>query len=147
MKNLPTGQAGDNIKSKLWETAYAASALSGKTWNQIMQKFEKPQPTPLNQNKETLAPQKIEEKLQKQNITRKLNLKKTSVATVIKAISEQKTTEAPQPIKKVGLEIFWKKFLIFSKLYNFSCFYFHLICFSKIFKNNLRCNIIVFYFI
>lgn len=113
MKNLPTGQAGDNIKSKLWETAYAASALSGKTWNQIMQKFEKPQPTPLNQNKETLAPQKIEEKLQKQNITRKLNLKKTSVATVIKAISEQKTTEAPQPIKKSWFRNLLEKILNF----------------------------------
>ena len=76
MKNLPTGQAGDNIKSKLWETAYAASALSGKTWNQIMQKFEKPQPTPLNQNKETLAPQKLKKNYKNKILQENLTLKK-----------------------------------------------------------------------
>lgn len=30
-----------NTESRIWETAYVVSALSGKTWNQIMQKFEK----------------------------------------------------------------------------------------------------------
>jgi len=33
---------GINTESKLWETAYVLTASSLKTWNQIMQKFEKP---------------------------------------------------------------------------------------------------------
>ncbi len=37
------GMKNGDIKSKLWETAYTVTALSGKTWNQIMQKFEKPE--------------------------------------------------------------------------------------------------------
>ncbi|MEK7081158.1 MAG: DUF4430 domain-containing protein [Patescibacteria group bacterium] len=36
------GIKNENTQNKIWETAYVASALSGKTWNQIMQKFEKP---------------------------------------------------------------------------------------------------------
>ena len=35
------GIKNENIQNKLWETIYVVSALSGKTWNQIMQKFEK----------------------------------------------------------------------------------------------------------
>ena len=31
-----------NLNNKIWETAYATSVISGKTWNQIMQKFETP---------------------------------------------------------------------------------------------------------
>ena len=30
-----------DLNTKIWETAYVASALSGKTWNQIMQTFPK----------------------------------------------------------------------------------------------------------
>lgn len=31
-----------SLKNKIWETAYATVAMSGKTWDEIMQKFEKP---------------------------------------------------------------------------------------------------------
>jgi len=31
-----------DLNSRIWETAYALTSLSGKTWNQIMQKFDKP---------------------------------------------------------------------------------------------------------
>jgi len=31
----------ENINNKIWETAYVLSALSGKTWNQTIQKFAK----------------------------------------------------------------------------------------------------------
>lgn len=41
-QDIDGGTKNDDKKSKLWETAYAVTALSGKTWNQIMQKFEKP---------------------------------------------------------------------------------------------------------
>ena len=39
------GMKNENAQNKIWETAYVVTALSGKTWNQIMQKFEK-QKTP-----------------------------------------------------------------------------------------------------
>ncbi|MFA6520386.1 MAG: prenyltransferase/squalene oxidase repeat-containing protein [Candidatus Paceibacterota bacterium] len=35
------GVKDENIKNKIWKTAYVVSALSGKTWNQAMEKFEK----------------------------------------------------------------------------------------------------------
>lgn len=36
------GIKGDNLNNRLWQTAYVLTSLSGKTWNQIMQKIEKP---------------------------------------------------------------------------------------------------------
>lgn len=36
------GIKNENKENKIWETAYVLSALSGKSWNQIMQKFSKP---------------------------------------------------------------------------------------------------------
>jgi hypothetical protein len=42
------GVKDSNMQNKIWETAYVTSALSGKTWNQIMQKFEKEEtPSPV----------------------------------------------------------------------------------------------------
>ncbi len=34
--------ASENINNKIWQTAYVVNVLSGKTWNQIMQKFSTP---------------------------------------------------------------------------------------------------------
>ncbi len=36
------GIKGEELKNRIWETAYALSAYSGKTWNETMQNFEKP---------------------------------------------------------------------------------------------------------
>ena len=35
----------NDVKNKIWETSYAISVLSGRSWNQAMQKFEKPKIT------------------------------------------------------------------------------------------------------
>ncbi|MFA6257335.1 MAG: prenyltransferase/squalene oxidase repeat-containing protein [Candidatus Paceibacterota bacterium] len=35
------GIKDENLQNRIWKTSYVVSALSGKTWNQIMQKFEK----------------------------------------------------------------------------------------------------------
>ena len=35
------GIKNENLKNKIWETAYAITAFSGKTWNEIMYKFYK----------------------------------------------------------------------------------------------------------
>jgi len=39
------GIKGEDINSRIWQTAYVLSALSGKTWNQLMQKYEKVEAT------------------------------------------------------------------------------------------------------
>ncbi len=41
MKNLSFKDNDQNIENQIWETAYALTAYSGKTWDQIMQQFEK----------------------------------------------------------------------------------------------------------
>jgi len=42
-QDIDGGIKGEYLQNRIWETAYVVSALSGKTWNQIMQKFEKPE--------------------------------------------------------------------------------------------------------
>jgi len=32
----------DSLNNKIWETAYALASTSSKTWNEIMQKFDRP---------------------------------------------------------------------------------------------------------
>lgn len=107
MKNLPTGQAGDNINNKIWETSYVASVLSGKTWNQIMQKFEKPEPASLSQDGEisvpqkTDAPKKIIKKIAQKAKTQKIeNLANQNTATVINSLEIKNETKNTEPEKK-----------------------------------------------
>lgn len=78
IQDIDGGIKNENIQNKIWETAYIASALSGKTWNQIMQKFEKP--------KETLAPRKVEDELPKQ-AKEKNNVKK--IIQITKNLNEE----------------------------------------------------------
>jgi len=83
IKNLSTEKEGENIQNKIWETAYVASALSGKTWNQIMQKFEK-------------IEKPIENKIIV-NIPKKILKKEMLTATVINTITPPSiTTETTQ---------------------------------------------------
>jgi hypothetical protein len=80
-----------SMTNKIWETAYVTSALSGKTWNQIMQKFEKP-----------ITPTKIE--FTKKN-TKIQKLKLETTASVINTITNipiplaTNQTETPAPKK------------------------------------------------
>lgn len=83
MQDTDGGIKNENIQNKLWETAYVASILSGKTWNKIMRKFEKP--------KETLVPQKVEEKLPKQAM-KKNNIRES--ALIVK--NSNKKDETPK---------------------------------------------------
>ena len=76
IKNLPA-QANENMQNKIWETAYVVSILSGKTWNQIMQKFEKPKIVPVAETPK--------------NIIKKQKLK--TIATAINAV-----TPSPAPV-------------------------------------------------
>ena len=115
-QDVDGGIKNEYSQSKLWETAYAITALSGKTWNQIMQKFEK-----IEEEIIIKEENKIEKKLQeilillknkkiekeikiikvvniKNNVKKTLknieikekveNLKKENTATVINAIED-----------------------------------------------------------
>lgn len=75
-------QAGVNdsdLNTKIWETEYAVSALSGKTWNQIMQSFGKenlpapvvnpPAPTPKAESTNIVSVKKIEKLVTKNTAT------------------------------------------------------------------------------
>ncbi|MBU0998869.1 terpene cyclase/mutase family protein [Patescibacteria group bacterium] len=64
LQDTDGGIKNEILTNKLWETVYVVSALSGKTWNQIMQKFEKPKlvvkiKTPTTTKVAIKAPEKI----------------------------------------------------------------------------------------
>ena len=75
-----------DTNSKIWETAYATSTASGKTWNEIMQKFEKPKI-------EEIASPKIE-------AIQKINTKTKNIIKKIIPINE--TPIAPTKEEKKG---------------------------------------------
>ncbi len=104
------GIKNDNIKSKLWETAYAEAALSNKTWSQIMQKFNKPTES---ENESKDKKEEINNNLeQKQGLTNKIAPKqKETIKTEEFKIPEPVISE---PVKKES----WFKNLII-KIFNF----------------------------
>jgi len=122
IKNLPA-QTGEYLQNQIWETAYSLTALSGKTWNQIMQKFEKPkEKIGQQENQKTITKIIAKKNLQetkKINIQNKENKKQTSenitkenVATVIK--STNNTTTKGIETKKNS---WFKRF--FTKIFSF----------------------------
>ncbi|PIP69185.1 hypothetical protein CO033_02560 [Candidatus Nomurabacteria bacterium CG_4_9_14_0_2_um_filter_32_10] len=85
MKNPPgLDEAGEYLQNKIWETAYTLTALSGKTWNQIMQKFEKKEEIITKTEKEELEKkiEKILALLENKNKTTKII--KVDIPTEIK---------------------------------------------------------------
>ncbi len=62
------GIKGEDLNNRIWQTSYVLASLSGKNWNQVMQKFEKPKITiekPIAVVVKTEVPKKI---TQKQNL-------------------------------------------------------------------------------
>ena len=86
-------------KANLWETAYALSVMSGKTWREIMQKFEKPILEKKFETNKTIS--KI----------KKIELKKEIIASPINAITENQKIE---PVKKQN----WWRILV-NKIFGF----------------------------
>lgn len=74
------GVKDESISNKIWETTYVLTALSGKSWNQVLQNFEKPITPALvtvknNPTKQNMLIVKSENKIQ-------------NTATVIEAVSD-----------------------------------------------------------
>ena len=97
----------DSIQNKIWQTSYVLTSLSGKTWNQIMQKFEKPKIEPEIEiaqipQKETIKAE--EKKIVKviKNDKKKLENLATQIVTApIKAVIDNLDEEKmPEPVKK-----------------------------------------------
>jgi len=77
LQDIDGGIKNENLNNKIWETAYVTSVLSGKTWNQIMQKFEKRE---IEENqKEDIAPDNkvsVKKKVYPKNNLAQLNINK-----------------------------------------------------------------------
>ncbi len=82
----------ENMENKLWQTAYILTALSGRTWNQIMQKFEKPkEEVAIKQESKKKTEEEKSKLVIVKNIIKKPSLQNT--ATVINALEENKTEQ------------------------------------------------------
>lgn len=96
LQDIDGGIKNENIQNKIWESAYVTSSLSNKTWNQIMQKFEKPKIIIVAQTPKKLA--------RKQALT----------ATVVNAVTESPiATKTETPKRNWFLKFLDKVFNIF----------------------------------
>ena len=91
MQDTDGGIKNENLNNKIWETAYVASILSDKTWNQIMQKFEKPVVTEIQQ-----------ESIQKEE-TKTMVVKKSPIAKVNNPNDNKIKLEINQIGKRISL--------------------------------------------
>ena len=67
MQDTDGGIKNENLNSRIWETAYVVSTLSGKTWNEVLQKFEKREiPKTIPKPKTPQKTKKIEPKIEKE---------------------------------------------------------------------------------
>ncbi|MEI6581051.1 MAG: prenyltransferase/squalene oxidase repeat-containing protein [bacterium] len=102
------GIKNTDIQSKVWETAYTISALSRKTWNQTMQKFDKPViPTPEkieNSTSTTKIQENTDQKIIKPKIIKKVQ-KLTKENTTTSVVVNNNTVKGTTEIKK---ENWWK---------------------------------------
>lgn len=105
IQDVDGGIKNENMQNKIWQTAYAVSALSGKTWNQTMQKFEKPKITAVAETQKiktiktsptvkNTAPKNSSAELKPENPTTQ------NTAAAISAVQKTETAQAGQPAKK-----------------------------------------------
>lgn len=89
LQDTDGGIRNENLKNKIWETAYVASALSGKTWDEIMQNFAKPEKMLATETPKEIvkkpAPQKMIVKTDKINTLEdnSKNLNSTTTESVV----------------------------------------------------------------
>lgn len=88
----------ESMANKIWETAYVASAMSGKTWSQIMRHFDKqeaenisPSITEQNSKDNTNPPEKPVKKLSIKKF------KKENTASVVNSLTDPKETKTSPP--------------------------------------------------
>ncbi len=92
------GIKNEYLQNRIWETAYVLTALSGKTWGQIMQKFDKPVANITLEEKEALE-QKLErvlallEEIKTENKTIKLALAKNTATESSQNVAKTENTE------------------------------------------------------
>jgi len=95
----PDGGIKDSVsENRIWQTAYVLSPLSGKTWNEVMQKFEKPAEAPAQEMSKGIFDTKLE-----------THLKISKEKLVPLEQTEDTIAPAPEPTHKQG----WLRFLGF----------------------------------
>lgn len=118
------GVKEENLQNRLWQTAYTITALSGKTWNQIMQKFEKPKEFITIEEKEVLEA-KIEkiltllenkrsaEKIEKKDTPAKIKKEEKNnvnpnmnTANVINSLENNNNVKKDSWLKNILIKIF-----------------------------------------
>jgi hypothetical protein len=88
LQDADGGIKNERTENKIWETAYIISSLSGKTWNQTMQKFNKPKISPvLTQTTKKVAEEKANQKSQ----NKETNTLNTTTPSTIKNTTPQET--------------------------------------------------------
>ncbi|MEI8270550.1 MAG: prenyltransferase/squalene oxidase repeat-containing protein [bacterium] len=91
-QDIDGGIKENDINTKIWETSYVLSAMSGKTWNQIMQKFEKPIIIEEKKIEEKPIIKEItikkEVKIQNKKMNKIENIAKNNIASPIIAINQ-----------------------------------------------------------
>ena len=115
-QDVDGGIKGDNMQNRIWETSYVLSVLSGKNWNQIMQKFEKIQaPEIVEVSKEVIKKQEIKKNETKKIIAKKTvnsNFNRASVITAVNNLPQKEKTETP-----VEKKSWFKRF--FGRIFGF----------------------------
>ncbi len=100
-QDVDGGIKNENKNNKIWETSYVLSALSGKTWNQIMQKFEKVE---IKTNDKLVVENSTEVKnIETKKVLKKVNvanIAKQNVATPVVAVSNFEKENKIEPVEK-----------------------------------------------
>ncbi|MEI7765566.1 MAG: prenyltransferase/squalene oxidase repeat-containing protein [bacterium] len=96
-QDIDGGMKEYSLENRIWQTSYVLTSLSGKTWNQLMQKFEK-QVTEINEIKTEVKIENIKKNTQPKikQISKKINsLASVNVASTISAVDQN-----IEPVKK-----------------------------------------------
>lgn len=95
LQDTDGGIKDGNAQNKIWNTAYIASVLSGKTWNQVMQKFAKPTVAETPVKKTTVKTTAVKTKPVNVGVPKKSE--NASVENTAAAINAAPPSPVPQP--------------------------------------------------
>ena len=110
-QDVDGGMKDADLNSRIWKTSYALTSASGKTWNQIMQKFSAPAPTNTTINTAINPLQTTIQNSYQNSFINKINKFKKPTEKIqkpIEVISNTAVQTQPTPAKKQG---FFRKLL------------------------------------
>ncbi|MFA6586066.1 MAG: prenyltransferase/squalene oxidase repeat-containing protein [Candidatus Paceibacterota bacterium] len=114
------GIKNTDLQSKIWETSYVIAALSQKTWNQIMQKFEKPEEIlPSTSNSISPSPGEGEKPIITKNTIKKPS--KTTKTQTLQDLASQNTATVINSLEENNLQSTKKSWFrnLLDKIFSF----------------------------